>query len=1337
MKKTTSKLFALVLSLALILTGFGSPALMIANAADENSTVTFKISDTDGAPVSGLSLTVTNVEDDSDYIDISGETASDGTITFDPDERDDNPDPDSEYVLGISGDSDYTMESEVKIVIDFGDTGYIITTVNGEDFDGSTVEATVKKNFTTEEPTEPVTTNVLKVKTVDSEGNAVPNVKLYFDDQYTNFTTGDDGVGTYTIGTYASGTKSVGPANSSGYTSENPLSVKCSMDWNTYSAYIESVNGTAYTGQEITLVVAESDEQPDATTNVLTVKTVDEDGAVVPNVELYFDDEYNTFSTGDDGVGTFTIGSYTSGTKTVNATDGSGYTAVKTLSVKCVKDYSDYSKPAYIESVDGTAYTGQEVTLVVKKSSSTTDPVVDKTSTLKLKVVDQNGDPAEGVAFKLNAKNYGEYSDPLNVVATDANGETSCDVSGAYMGDDYEFAIVSNDTYTYEGSDYVTVKYDSSSYKYIVESVNKTAYDGSVITITVKKAESEPETPDTKTGTLKIRVVDENNEPVEGVNLYFYNKYYTFTSGEDGVAEYELKSYDSGSSIVGVASDNYASDTTFTVVASGDPIKIDTVDGEAYTGEVLTIVVKAVEVPKTTNVLTVKTVDEKGNTVPNIMLVFDGYGEFTTGEDGVGTYTIGENVRGDKMVTVASDSDYSEVSPMTVSCYTNWTEPAYIKSVNGNAYEGETIEFVVKSNAVEPEFSPATVKVRVVDTDGNPVQGLQLQMYNQAGSGYGELNFTDATDEDGYATYTCSNVSYELPDEEYEIRLKDSSEYKATNVPVVYLEEDADGNYISTIDDEEYTGQVVTITVEAATHPELESVSVDKTEVSADGEKVTITVTGKDLPSTIYFKKYYKYYIQDTNSYENGTIDWSAISATADGTSTQRTFEVALPAASTQKDAFAWNIGVSLTSNGTFVKTDDIAITGVEKPELISIKSVTPDKTKISPEGGVLKVTVTGTALPDTAFYRLYTEDGWYVLDGRIVLDGDNTTEKTFEIDIPAASEYLDTTKWAIGVSATRYGTYVQSEDIAVEEEPETELPDRIAGNTRVDTSLDVADQLKAVTKSNKFNTIVVASGADFPDALTGGYLAAVKDAPIVLVTDTTEAKVQKYITDNLADGGKIYILGGNNSVSAGFEKAVSKYDVTRLSGSNRYETNIAILKESGVSNEEILVATGANYADSISASAVGKPILLVGKSLTDSQRSYLGTLTSNQVTALGGTNSVSNAVLNAVASSIGGAKTDRVSGNNRYATSVEIAKKYFGNSVSTVFTTTGKNYPDGLAGGPIAVKLGAPIILVSDNNADNAAAADYCKNAGVTKSIALGGEAVVTEIVRKAMLAN
>ena len=78
-------------------------------------------------------------------------------------------------------------------------------------------------------------------------------------------------------------------------------------------------------------------------------------------------------------------------------------------------------------------------------------------------------------------------------------------------------------------------------------------------------------------------------------------------------------------------------------------------------------------------------------------------------------------------------------------------------------------------------------------------------------------------------------------------------------------------------------------------------------------------------------------------------------------------------------------------------------------------------------------------------------------------------------------------------------------------------------------------------------------------------------------------------------EGGTIYILGGTGAVPEEWIEGFEGYRMKRLSGSSRYTTNLEVLREAGIpEGSEILIATGENFADSLSASSTGKPILLV-----------------------------------------------------------------------------------------------------------------------------------------------
>lgn len=56
-----------------------------------------------------------------------------------------------------------------------------------------------------------------------------------------------------------------------------------------------------------------------------------------------------------------------------------------------------------------------------------------------------------------------------------------------------------------------------------------------------------------------------------------------------------------------------------------------------------------------------------------------------------------------------------------------------------------------------------------------------------------------------------------------------------------------------------------------------------------------------------------------------------------------------------------------------------------------------------------------------------------------------------------------------------------------------------------------------------------------------------------------------------------------------------------------------------------------------------------------------------------------------------------RLAGVDRYATSVQVSRASYGNAGSdAVFVATGANFPDGLAGGPVAALLPGPLLLTT-----------------------------------------
>ncbi|WP_179632075.1 cell wall-binding repeat-containing protein [Clostridium peptidivorans] len=190
----------------------------------------------------------------------------------------------------------------------------------------------------------------------------------------------------------------------------------------------------------------------------------------------------------------------------------------------------------------------------------------------------------------------------------------------------------------------------------------------------------------------------------------------------------------------------------------------------------------------------------------------------------------------------------------------------------------------------------------------------------------------------------------------------------------------------------------------------------------------------------------------------------------------------------------------------------------------------------------------------------------------------------------------------------------------------------RIAGQNRFETSLQVAKNI------GDTRGVVVTNGFGFADALSIAPVAAQKGMPILL-TDKVDLsdQVKGFLSNKSYE--KSYIVGGSGVVS---DKIASQlHSVTRLGGSSRYGTNAAVLNHfaSEFSYDKVYVASGANYPDALSGSALAalsdSPLILVGTSIDPLVMASIRAEhdTYNNVIILGGTAVVSDAVANKIVS--------------------------------------------------------------------------------------------------------
>lgn len=272
----------------------------------------------------------------------------------------------------------------------------------------------------------------------------------------------------------------------------------------------------------------------------------------------------------------------------------------------------------------------------------------------------------------------------------------------------------------------------------------------------------------------------------------------------------------------------------------------------------------------------------------------------------------------------------------------------------------------------------------------------------------------------------------------------------------------------------------------------------------------------------------------------------------------------------------------------------------------------------------------------------------------------------------------------------------------------------------------------------SKGNCAVLASGEDYPDALAASALAGVKNAPILLTTPSALSGEASSRLSSLAPA-TVYIVGGVNAVSQGVENSVRSLlpnsNVVRIAGATRYETSLGIAQEIRGNSDTVIIATGGNYADALSVSPYAfkkkAPILLCSPSsgLTDEALNEVKTSGYTRAVIVGGTSAVSNSV-EAQLKAQGVSSITRLAGSTRYETSSEIVKfelsAGLGFSMNNMLLTTGQNFPDALAAGPLAAKRSAPLLLVDPSG--NIASSFLSSYRGqISQANVVGGPAAIS----------
>ena len=372
--------------------------------------------------------------------------------------------------------------------------------------------------------------------------------------------------------------------------------------------------------------------------------------------------------------------------------------------------------------------------------------------------------------------------------------------------------------------------------------------------------------------------------------------------------------------------------------------------------------------------------------------------------------------------------------------------------------------------------------------------------------------------------------------------------------------------------------------------------------------------------------------------------------------------------------------------------------------------------------GGELATVASGTKLA-TPTKQIYAIDGSPINPSAYTIDGSNYVNlrdlaKIVDFDMVSSGTTItiNTTTGYSGIG----GTPVANSLVVG-------LTERLAGFDRYATAV-------AISKSgwSQSESVVIADGNTYHDALVGSSFAYLKNAPMLItpsdvLNSDTSAEISRL-------GAKtVYILGSYKSVSQAVEDTLKqKYTVIRIGGADVHETAVRVAEEVGKLKQfdTVAIATYLNFPDALAlapfAAKNTMPILFSGvNALGVDAKNALQAMGVKNVIIAGGTGVIASGVETELASM--GISVKRLAGYDRYDTCLEIIKHFApqGGYIN-VSIATGENYPDALTGAVLAAKNNTPLVLV-ERNSVKGTIADYLKGSAINKAYIFGGTAVVS----------
>jgi putative cell wall-binding protein len=405
-------------------------------------------------------------------------------------------------------------------------------------------------------------------------------------------------------------------------------------------------------------------------------------------------------------------------------------------------------------------------------------------------------------------------------------------------------------------------------------------------------------------------------------------------------------------------------------------------------------------------------------------------------------------------------------------------------------------------------------------------------------------------------------------------------------------------------------------------------------------------------------------------------------------------------------------------------------------------------------EPGAVSGTVTdtnGNVITDVKaklFYNAGGDKGWRMVDYQWV-----SASGEYGWDDLKAGEYK---VWVYDYTKNWQATYTEhftvtggdsyQRPVVMELTPTEYVP--VEGADRYATAVEASKQS---FDPGEACTVVIATGAEWPDALGGAALAGAKHGPVLLTrpTDLPAAVAEEIVRLGVQD---VVIVGGTGAVGTDVEQALANIvgaeNVARIAGADRYETaaEIAMAVKAAYDENghwfsgEVLVASGLNFPDALAAAPIAAkkkmPLLLVQQdAVPPATANAVMELEARNVLLLGGFGAVSEKVGADLLAYESVEELTRVGGADRYETAKLVAEHAVDNYYmhwDGIALATGMNYPDALAGGVLQGLDGGVMLLTPGEVLSGYTRTAFEENVTLIHEVRyLGGTGAISQAVR------